>query len=102
MNSLIIKETEVKSILSKSNLSVYEYSVNSYVGCTHAYKYCYASFMKRFTKHTEPWGKFLDMKYWAEIKNPQKYNGKDLFIGSVTDSYNPEEEIYKRTRAFLL
>lgn len=42
------------------------------------------------------------MKYWAEIKNPQKYAGKELFIGSVTDPYNPQEKIYERTRALLL
>lgn len=53
MSELIINEVESKSILSKSNLPVCEYSVNPYVGCTHACKYCYASFMKRFTGHTE-------------------------------------------------
>ena len=31
-----------------------------YVGCTHGCQYCYASFMKRFTGHAEPWGTFLD------------------------------------------
>ena len=96
MDSPIIKEIQVKSILSKSNLPVCEYSVNPYVGCTHACKYCYASFMKRFTNHPEPWGEFLDVKYWAKIKNPKKYEGKELFIGSVTDPYNPQEEIYRR------
>lgn len=40
MNSLIIQEIKVKSILSKSNLPVCEYSVNPYVGCTHGCKYC--------------------------------------------------------------
>lgn len=97
----IIKEITVKSVLSKSNLPVCEYSVNPYVGCTHACQYCYASFMKRFTNHPEPWGDFLDVKYWPAIKNPQKYAGKELFIGSVTDPYNPQEEIYGRTRALL-
>ena len=97
----VIKEIEVKSVLSKSNLPVCEYSVNPYVGCTHACQYCYASFMKRFTNHPEPWGDFLDVKYWPEIKNPQKYAGKELFIGSVTDPYNPQEEVYGRTRALL-
>lgn len=101
MDSLKIKEIEGKSILSKSNLPVCEYSANPYVGCTHACKYCYASFMKRFTGHTEDWGTFLDIKYCKEIKNPGKYKDKELFIGSVTDPYNPQEEIYGRTRALL-
>lgn len=101
MDNPIIQEIEVKSVLSKSNLPVCEYSVNPYVGCSHACQYCYASFMKRFTNHPELWGDFLDVKYWPEIKNPQKYAGKELFIGSVTDPYNPQEEIYGRTRALL-
>lgn len=71
------------------------------MGCPHACKYCYASFMKRFTNHPEPWGEFLDVKHWNKIKNPKKYAGKELFIGSVTDPYNPQEEVYGRTRALL-
>lgn len=98
---MIIKEIEVKSVITKSNLPVCEYSVNPYVGCTHGCRYCYASFMKRFTGHAEPWGTFLDVKIWPKIKNPQKYAGKELFIGSVTDPYLPQEERYGRTRALL-
>lgn len=101
MDTPIIQKIEVKSVLSKSNLPVCEYSVNPYVGCPHACQYCYASFMKRFTNHPEPWGNFLDVKCWPKIKNPQKYAGKELFIGSVTDPYNPQEEVYERTRALL-
>lgn len=101
MTEPIINEIDVKSVLKKSNLPVCEYSVNPYVGCPHACKYCYASFMKRFTGHMESWGTFLDVKHWKAIKNPGKYKGKELFIGSVTDPYNPQEEKYKRTRALL-
>ncbi len=97
----ILQEIKVKSVLAKSNLPAGDYSVNPYVGCTHACKYCYASFMKRFTNHPEPWGTFLDVKYWPEIKNPEKYAGKELFISSVTDPYNPQEETFQRTRALL-
>ena len=97
----VIQEIQVKTVLTKSNLPVSDYSVNPYVGCTHACKYCYASFMKRFTNHPEPWGAFLDVKYWPEIKNPEKYAGKELFISSVTDPYNPQEEKFRRTRALL-
>lgn len=97
----IIREIQVKSILTKSNLPVSDYSVNPYVGCTHACQYCYASFMKRFTNHSEDWGTFLDVKTWPEIKKPEKYAGKELFFGSVTDPYNPQEKIYQRTRSLL-
>ena len=96
-----IIDIDVKSVLTKSNLPASDYSVNPYVGCTHACKYCYASFMKRFTNHPEPWGEFLDVKHWPEMTNPEKYKGKELFIGSVTDPYNPQEEEYGRTRALL-
>ena len=99
--SLVIKEIDVKSVMTKSNLPVSDFSVNPYVGCTHGCKYCYASFMKRFTNHPEPWGEFIDVKYWPEIKNPEKYAGKEAFFGSVTDCYQPCEAKYKRTRALL-
>lgn len=98
---MITKEIKVKEIISKSNLPVGEYSANTYVGCEHDCKYCYASFMKRFTGHEESWGQFVDVKYWDKIKNPQKYRDKEIFISSVTDPYQPCEEKHKRTRTLL-
>ena len=96
-----IQDIQVKSVMTKSNLPVADYSVNPYVGCVHGCKYCYASFMKRFTNHAEPWGEFIDVKHWPEIKNAKKYAGKEAFFGSVTDCYQPHEAKYKRTRALL-
>ena len=81
---MIVKEIETKNVLTQSNLPVSDYSVNPYVGCAHACKYCYASFMKRFTGHSEPWGAFVDVKHWPPILRPERYAGKELFIGSVT------------------
>lgn len=98
---MIVKDIQVKTVFSKSNLPVCDYSVNPYVGCPHACRYCYACFMKRFTNHVEPWGEFVDVKYWPEIKNTAKYSGREIFIGSVTDPYNPLESKYGRTRALL-
>lgn len=66
---MVIKEIEVKDIMTKTNLPVSHYAVNPYVGCTHACKYCCASFMKRFTNHPEPWGEFVDVKSWPENLN---------------------------------
>ncbi len=96
-----IKEIEVKSVMTRSNLPVADFSVNPYVGCAHACKYCYASFMKRFTNHPEPWGEFVDVKKWPAIRKPERYAGKEAFFGSVTDCYQPCEAKYKRTRALL-
>ena len=63
INGILINEVETKDIMTKSSLPVGGYSVNPYVGCTHACKYCYASFMKRFTGHKEEWGTFLDVGF---------------------------------------
>lgn len=101
MAELIVKEIETKSVITKTDIPVCDYAVNPYVGCTHGCKYCYASFMKRFTGHSEDWGTFLDVKYWPEIKHPEKYAGKEFFFGTVTDPYNPQEETYRRTRSLL-
>ena len=96
-----VNHIETKSVMTKSNTPIGGYSVNPYVGCPHACKYCYASFMKRFTGHTEEWGTFMDVKDWPEIKNPKKYTGQKVIIGTVTDGYNPLEETYKNTRRLL-
>ena len=100
-NGILIRNIETKNIMTKSALPVGGYSVNPYVGCTHGCKYCYASFMKRFTGHTEPWGTFLDVKHWPVIKNSQKYQGLRVVIGSVTDGYLPQEEQFCNTRRLL-
>ena len=99
--SIQVKEIQVKSILTKTNVPIGDYAVNPYIGCAHCCKYCYASFMKRFTNHKEQWGDFVDVKYWNPIKNPKKYKDKILMFGTVTDPYQPLESKYKRTRALL-
>ena len=98
---MIIREIQTKNPLTKSDLPVSDYSLNPYLGCEHGCKYCYACFMKRFTGHEEPWGSFVDVKYWKPLIHPERYAGKEVFLGSVTDPYQPAEEKYRRTRAVL-
>lgn len=74
--NVIIRQIQVKDVMTKSNTPIGGYCVNPYVGCTHGCKYCYASFMKRFTGHTEEWGTFLDVKNWQPIKNLDKFKGE--------------------------
>ena len=41
------------------------------------------------------------MKHWPEIKNPKKYEGQRVVIGSVTDGYLPQEQQFGNTRRLL-
>lgn len=91
----------MKSYLTKSNLPASDYVINPYIGCPHACRYCYASFMKRFTGHKEPWGEFLDIKECPVPIVIEKLKGKSIFLSSVTDCYNRYEETYGVTRAIL-
>ncbi len=102
--NLVIQEKRVKSILSKSRIPGVDYCINPYVGCSHGCRYCYATFMKRFTGHTEPWGSFVDVKTNApEVLHRQmkKADRGHALISSVTDPYQPIEERHKLTRRCL-
>ncbi len=98
---MIVKEIKVNDYLTKSNLPASDYVINPYVGCSHGCKYCYASFMKRFTGHTEDWGTFIDVKRCDKKINLNKISKKSVFLSSVTDCYNQLEEKYKLTRHIL-
>lgn len=95
---LIVREIQAKAILSKSR--IFDYTLNAYVGCGHNCLYCYARFMKRFTRHPEPWGQFVDVKINAaalldrEIRRKKK---KTVWISGVCDAYQPLEKKYKLT-----
>ena len=98
---MLVKEIKVNDYLTKSNLPASDYVINPYVGCSHGCKYCYASFMKRFTGHTEDWGTFIDVKRCDKKINLNKISKKLVFLSSVTDCYNQLEEKYKLTRHIL-
>jgi DNA repair photolyase len=99
-----VREILSKAILTKTGIEGYDYCINPYVGCQHGCLYCYATFMKRFTGHTEPWGEFVDVKINApqvlarQVKRPKEGS---VLIGTVTDPYQPLEKKYQITRGCL-
>ncbi|MCJ7769973.1 radical SAM protein [Candidatus Bathyarchaeota archaeon] len=99
---MIVKEIRAKSILSDSK--VYTYTVNPYTGCQHGCSYCYARFTKRFSKHMEPWGEFVDVKTNApdllELEIQKKKCGR-VWVSGVCDPYQPLEKKYELTRRCL-
>jgi DNA repair photolyase len=99
---MIIKEIFAKTVLSKSQ--IYDYAINPYVGCSHACRYCYASFMKRFTGHRERWGDFVDIKINAPevlAKEIMKKRVGRVWVSGVCDPYQTVEKKYKLTRMCL-
>lgn len=99
-----IHEIHVKTALTTTGIPGAKYCINPYVGCAHACRYCYATFMKRFTGHIEPWGNFVDVKINAhevlrrQLKRAEKGG---IIMSSVTDPYQPVEAKYKITRKCL-
>jgi DNA repair photolyase len=99
-----LKEIKVKSALSRSRISDKMYCLNPYIGCQHGCRYCYATFMKRFTGHNEKWGSFVDIKINVPqllIKELQRVKKWEIMISSVTDPYQPLERKYHLTRRCL-
>lgn len=100
--TLIVREVQAKSILSVSK--IYPWVINPYTGCEHACTYCYARFMKRVTRHPEPWGEFVDVKInapsllRAEIRKKKRAT---VWVSGVCDPYQPLEERYRLTRQCL-
>ena len=41
--NIVIRQIQVKDVMTKSNAPIGGYCVNPYVGCTHGCKYCYAN-----------------------------------------------------------
>ncbi|MDO8559103.1 MAG: radical SAM protein [bacterium] len=101
-----IREIECKSAIGKCGFPGGGLAINPYVGCGHGCVYCYARFIKRFTGHTENWGSFVDARVnIADILKKQlrspKYKDEQIYIGTVTDPYQPVEKKYKLTRSIL-
>lgn len=101
---MIIQEISAKTILVRSRISEKSYCLNPYVGCQHGCRYCYATFMKRFSGHKERWGEFADVKINSPellAKEIQRAHRREVMVSSVTDPYQPLERRYKLTRQCL-
>lgn len=78
-----------------------DYVINPYVGCPNKCLYCYAAYMSSFSKHSEEWGEFIDIKRTSKKINIYKIKDKKVMISTVTDPYNSFEEKYKTTRMIM-
>ena len=99
---MVLREIYARSILSKSQ--VFDYVVNPYIGCQHNCVYCYARFMRRFTRHKEPWGEFVDVKINALALLKHEIDKRPpgrVWVSGECDPYQPLETTYELTRRSL-
>ena len=102
--AVLVTEILATSVLNRSKIEGVDYVINPYVGCAHRCNYCFASFMKRFSNHHEPWGQFVDVKMNApEVLARQLKSSApaSVHLSSVTDPYQPLERRYRLTRRCL-
>jgi len=102
-----ISEITIKSALVRSRIPGVNYVLNPYLGCGHACRYCYAVFMRKYSRHNQrtPWGDFVEVKVniadvlQAELKKKQSTD--KVMLSSACDAYQPVELRYKLTRRCL-
>ncbi len=98
-------ERQAKTILAKGAgmLSSYDFTLNPYTGCQFSCSYCYAAFFQADEQKRDSWGRWVDVKINALdlLKRHRGAAGKRIFVGSVTDPYQPVERELRLTRSLL-
>ncbi len=102
-----ITEITTKSALVRSKIPGVDFVINPFLGCAHGCRYCYAVFMRRYSRHHQkaPWGSFVEVKtnvvevLRSEIRRKRR-PGRAL-LASVCDPYQPVERKYRLTRGCL-
>lgn len=100
-------EITTKSALVRSKIPGVDYVINPYLGCGHGCRYCYAVFMRHYSRQHQsaPWGSFVEVKVniaqvlRAELKRKRRRHRAHLC--SVCDPYQPVEGKYHLTRRCL-
>jgi DNA repair photolyase len=96
----------VNTLVLKHSGTGLEWCINQYDGCSHGCRYCYGMVIRR-KKYTE-WlkakpRKNIIPKLKEDIRKLGENNViiKDIFLGSITDSYQPLEKEHKLTRQII-
>lgn len=100
-----VRQVAARSILTPANgqLAAYDFSLNPYVGCGFGCSYCYAVFFVPDESRAASWGQWVDVKANALelLRRAKGLAGAKLYIGSVTDPYQPLERETGLTRSLL-
>ena len=102
-----VVEIQTKSALVRSGIPGVNFVINPYLGCGHGCRYCYAVFMRKYSRlHANAaWGSFVEAKVKivdvlrAELA--KKRHAGAAMLSSVCDPYQPAERDWRLTRGCL-
>lgn len=99
-----IFKVTTKTALVRSRIPGVRFAVNPYMGCGHGCRYCYAVFMKKYTRynrHTR-WGDFVEAKVNIPgvLRNElaRRRSRATSYFSSTCDPYQPAEQTHRLTR----
>jgi len=98
-----VVEVRVRRALTPSGIYSVDYSLNPYVGCQHACRYCYVPYTYPFTSPLE-WGGLVKVKANLPRLLPRELKRAGpcrVLMSSVTDPYQPIEAQLSLARACL-
>ena len=96
-----------REILTKTSgfIRSYDFTLNPYRGCSFGCSYCYAAFFTRDQRQQDTWGQWVSAKENAGDLiaglAPGALNGRNIYMSSVTDPYQPIERQAEITREVL-
>lgn len=92
-------------VLTRGNgfMDDYDFTLNPYVGCQFGCAYCYAAFFVNSAEKGDDWGLWVEVKENAvnQLNKRRVLYDKKIYVGSVTDPYQPIEAKINLTRSIL-
>ncbi|MCW5943514.1 MAG: radical SAM protein [Fimbriimonadaceae bacterium] len=105
MGAAAVSERKATQILAKGtgHVASFDFTLNPYVGCQFGCAYCYAAFFVADPEKARTWGTWVEAKTNALdlLARRKDLAGKSIYIGSVTDPYQPLEGKLGLTREIL-
>jgi DNA repair photolyase len=105
LGSCEVTRKTVRSILGRGVgfTGGYDYVLNPYNGCQFGCAYCYAVFFVADAERAAIWGNWVEVKQnaLAMLRVHPDIAGRSIYVGSVTDPYQPIERRVRLTRSLL-
>jgi DNA repair photolyase len=102
-----IELIEVNNILTPASGFIarcgFDFTLNTALGCAFGCSYCYATAFTQKMSSGEEWGKWTKLKSnaGALIRRSPSLVGKEIYMASVTDPYQPSEREHRVSRGVL-